>query len=571
MQAIHQETTGEDIATHVGADVERSKSPWTPSSQVTKVGRGASPEEQLTEPGAAESVVDSFTETKTEVAEAEELRSAEGVPAPAPVTDDVKEISKEVEQPTPQECTTDKEGPFVVVQDEAADLEEAKVADSEAASLGKQTQSLLAEVAPPSTAEVETQHHLEATDSPVQATSDSIYTEVSLSEAIATNLEQTSQAHVLQVEDVNNSFAEAAIPVTDIEVPRLVVDHSKEVSVPSAATIEQISEGPAQHVERPASPWVPSYSVVVQGSPAQEHPNPLEKAVETTVPGASKDVEMEPPIVELPTVLTKNVINTDSRDHETLSVEIAKDEVVAKQIEELPKDSTVTGAPVKLPIVATIAPETLKDPENVIQELTKNPRTSSQPAATQDISTDDAEFNTFSPAPLYQHTNDNQQDTVYQNVSTDKKLDDKGMVAVDVGKTAESTAVNQVREVFPTTEQPAIEQVNESKPSRLTTLNVNTATDGSSASPDTISPAVDRSRLESTGSSRFFPGGWFSPSKTVDESRPFFEVVQGEFTAQKVAAARAPSIDEGPSVAEQSTATQGEANKGPQSKEQKSR
>lgn len=107
----------------------------------------------------------------------------------------------------------------------------------------------------------------------------------------------------------------------------------------------------------------------------------------------------------------------------------------------------------------------------------------------------------------------------------------------------------------------------------LSTSDAKTTANGSSTSLDTISPATDRSRLESTSSSRFFPGGWFSPSKTVDESRPFFEVVQGEFTAQKVAAARDPSIDEGPSVAEQYTPTEGEANKGPQptSKEQKSR
>lgn len=66
---------------------------------------------------------------------------------------------------------------------------------------------------------------------------------------------------------------------------------------------------------------MPSYSVVVQGSPAQERPNPLDKeAIATTVPGAPKDVELELPVVETPTVLTNHVAEVESRDHEVLSI-----------------------------------------------------------------------------------------------------------------------------------------------------------------------------------------------------------------------------------------------------------
>ncbi|KAG6878221.1 hypothetical protein C0993_010642, partial [Termitomyces sp. T159_Od127] len=618
-----KETTEENIALHVGADVERPKSPWMPSFQVTNVGRGASPDEQSTEHGVAETAVDSCTETKREAAEAE-VQPTEKAPASVPVTADVEENSRDVEQlliSTPQlvidksllieateaeklptqepstflssthsqgkvELETDlqepparpwtpsysvhsqgsplsthasliqeytpqkKEEPFVPNEDGVVDLEEMKLADDDSAPLGKQAQSqqipanvfteeqeISADVAPPLTAEVETQHRLEATGPSVQATSDSVH-EVGLSKAIATDLERNT---VLQVEDVNSSLAEAATPVTEFEVPRLVLDSSKEVSVPSVVAPEQIFEGPGPHVEeRPASPWVPSYSVVVQGSPAQERPNPFE----TTVLGTSKDVDFEATASEAPTVLTKNVVDTETRDHE-----------VAKQTEEPPENSTMKA---------------VEGPSNLTQELTKGPWFS-QSNVTQEISTGQVELNRSSPAPLDQYAN--QQDTVTQNVSTEEKVDDKGFVAVDAVEAAENMAVNPVREAFPTTEQPAAEQPKESKPSglRLTTSNANTNTDCSSASPDTISPATDRSRLESTGSSRFFPGGWFSPSKAMDESRPFFEVVQGEFSAQKVAAARDPSIDEGPSVAEQFTATKGEANKGPQSKEQKSR
>jgi hypothetical protein len=48
-----------------------------------------------------------------------------------------------------------------------------------------------------------------------------------------------------------------------------------------------------------------------------------------------------------------------------------------------------------------------------------------------------------------------------------------------------------------------------------------------------VSPTT-RKRLESTASSRFFPGGWFSAtSKVVDEGRTSLEIAQGEFTSSK--------------------------------------
>lgn len=52
-------------------------------------------------------------------------------------------------------------------------------------------------------------------------------------------------------------------------------------------------------------------------------------------------------------------------------------------------------------------------------------------------------------------------------------------------------------------------------------------------SAEGLSPPT-RKRLESTTSSRFFPGGWFSTaSKVVDEGRTSLEIAQGEFTPLK--------------------------------------
>lgn len=145
-----------------------------------------------------------------------------------------------------QESTPQKEEPLVANEDEAVDSE-IKFADKEAVPLGQQAQNpgvpakafsetreAPVEVVSPCITVVETQHRLDATVASAQATFDSVHPEVSLTEAIAANLEQNSQVHVPQVEDVNNNLAAAAMPVTGIEVPRLVLDSSKDVVVVSS-------------------------------------------------------------------------------------------------------------------------------------------------------------------------------------------------------------------------------------------------------------------------------------------------------------------------------------------------
>lgn len=59
---------------------------------------------------------------------------------------------------------------------------------------------------------------------------------------------------------------------------------------------------------------------------------------------------------------------------------------------------------------------------------------------------------------------------------------------------------------------------------------------------ETVSSPSTRSRLESTTSSRFFPGGWFSTaSKVVDEGRTSLEIAQGEFIPSKVTSPISPT------------------------------
>jgi hypothetical protein len=51
-------------------------------------------------------------------------------------------------------------------------------------------------------------------------------------------------------------------------------------------------------------------------------------------------------------------------------------------------------------------------------------------------------------------------------------------------------------------------------------------------SPD-ASPISPRKRLESTTSSRLFPGGWFSNTSKIPDERTSLEVAQGVFAGMK--------------------------------------
>ena len=68
---------------------------------------------------------------------------------------------------------------------------------------------------------------------------------------------------------------------------------------------------------------------------------------------------------------------------------------------------------------------------------------------------------------------------------------------------------------------------------RLEPLSEAVKVDAISTSAENVTPVI-RKRLESTTSSRFFPGGWFSAaSKVADEGRTSLEIAQGEFTSSK--------------------------------------
>ncbi|KAJ3552185.1 hypothetical protein NM688_g4289 [Phlebia brevispora] len=87
-------------------------------------------------------------------------------------------------------------------------------------------------------------------------------------------------------------------------------------------------------------------------------------------------------------------------------------------------------------------------------------------------------------------------------------------------------------QVFPTTEIADNAPGTKSSLSRLAPVNeLEQSADKTTGEVETTSPTARRARLESTTSSRFFPGGWFSGNpKTPEENRTSLDHATGEFS-----------------------------------------
>ncbi|KAG6865726.1 hypothetical protein C0991_012372 [Blastosporella zonata] len=386
------------------------------------------------------------------------------------------------------------------------------------------------------------------------------------------NVEQdapTSQIddHVVPVEhalaeesDVIGAISDDAVPTLEIEVPQLVLDTSEQVAT-SAPDVDQTPGGLVPDVEeRPVSPsWVPSYSISVQGSPAHERSNPLEDTIAATEANViePEDVKAEslpePAAVdhiEVPVIETEKVVESEDLDVLDASTRAIDISTAEENIAETTIPTTVPSVSVDnvedVSTVDGVSHALLPEADN--REPPKSPWTPSYSVTTQGTTSvsEEAELNELEP--LSQPA----QSTEIEDAPSQDALDSKPEECVpSVAVEAADVVVNTVGEAFPGIQNVA-EEPKKSKSSslRLSTLDENTTADGPLASPDAVSPVATRSRLESTASSRFFPGGWFSPSKTVDETRASLEIAQGEFTAAKIAAANNPSIDEGPLVDE---------------------
>ncbi|KAF7312307.1 hypothetical protein MIND_00243700 [Mycena indigotica] len=276
-----------------------------------------------------------------------------------------------------------------------------------------------------------------------------------------------------------------------------------------ATTQEALSVGPSEvkDIERPKSPWTPSYSVVTQG--------PGVEAVEAAEPAE--------PVPDVQPTLTFS----DAPDEKEAEAEIV--ETPRPKSPWTPSYSVVVqGSPSAPPIeleAEQAKPEivdlsTLRDPD--IDEHSGSP----------DFASDAV---------------------VAALVESGIVSDEPTVIKSESDFTAAETPTRPLTpQVIATLETPSESQPVESPAKSADSTNQHTplasaqplpelqafpssadgAGDADGEEEDLAPPLSPRSRLESTTSSLFFPGGWFS--RAPDENlRPSLEVAAGEFTPSK--------------------------------------
>ncbi|KAF8639408.1 hypothetical protein AX17_001499 [Amanita inopinata Kibby_2008] len=316
----------------IAEEIERPKSPWTPSFQVTTVGRGASPDdENLDEEGLDEEsapvpdVAPTIMVSSTDISEVEEDEVTTAAPVVTVDAAETVQVPSEVEvadlKPTTSELGSDISGqpleppprpwtpsysvhlqgsPMLVAKDAEDDVP--AIVDTVSADMPSEHGAATVDVAAveqseelavddqlkePDMAEVirsddEVVGQEEFIEQVVEATQeDSQSTEEAAIESAATD----------EVEHVE-STAETIELATD--APVIAVSDEDEESVP--VVTEEANTNLDASLEPPARPWTPSYSVHSQGSPmlaTREIPSddvPLTDArVSTDFPAESED------------------------------------------------------------------------------------------------------------------------------------------------------------------------------------------------------------------------------------------------------------------------------------------
>ncbi|KAG6836642.1 hypothetical protein H0H93_005579 [Arthromyces matolae] len=394
-----EENDEETLPLNVATDIERPKSPWTTSFQVTTVGRG-SPE-----------------------AAAEECKDGEPVDAAIEEAQLIGTTPEsELKNPAPEEVVTDKEQatillPKLVIEDSSLNEEPADdlVAASGNAteepprpwtpsysvhsqgsprpeingvlepaaededqpprpwtpsySVHSQGSPLLPPKAdlidePASQDEVLADNENEAIDleeikfadnedAPTIARNPATTEETPDQEiaavVVADEPQEEEQRPVLSEKKIiEDTQAKVAIPLVDIPIPQLVVDDA-EATVPSESPVP-VNE------QRATESWVPSYSVSVQGTPSHETPNPFEdiKSDLTTTLKELRDDKSEPSGAEQVQVdvpkprITKDDETADLSQEEPDHVTVNSSTASALVIQEVSDGSSV--APSEVPV-----------------------------------------------------------------------------------------------------------------------------------------------------------------------------------------------------------------------------
>ncbi|KAH9928599.1 uncharacterized protein B0H18DRAFT_1210133 [Fomitopsis serialis] len=315
----------------------------------------------------------------------------------------------------------------------------------------------------------------------------------------------TAAVAVAAVEAVPAVFPEST-PVADVASteehkdepapaePVIVLTSEPEQVVPEiAAPIPEPAAAPAVvEIERPKSPWTPSYSVSRQGT------TPL------SAPVASEEKEVEH-IEELPAPLAPIVTVSSESPVEDYATDSG---VPAEVVEPPPRPWTPSYS------VTSQGPGTpgLKEVEVEPEETTDPP-----------------------PRPW----------TPSYTVTTQGP--DTTAEAVDVqASETQPAALESDKHAFPTTEGGSKGIATKPSLARLVPLDENEQLQTEQVAHVEVqppSPTTIRTRHESTTSSRFFPGGWFSSSPKLPEELTSHENAEGEFLKSPSSAVASPGLE----------------------------
>ncbi|EKM78732.1 hypothetical protein AGABI1DRAFT_129020 [Agaricus bisporus var. burnettii JB137-S8] len=518
------------------SQLERPKSPWTPSFQVTTIGQGVSllSEEDIpvhslegSEATTAVSseevpvtVKDESNDTPTNASEEDseekgELKSASSLWTPSysvhsQGSPNPPHISLEPEIP----ATTDKE---IEVETTIPAVEPTLVHENAAT-------------------EKPEPEHVDSQPIEAEQVEKVAIDTMNVTEEPVTVLENT----VAESPDVKEQFNEVLVEETPVAVPTILeqedtsamprVEERLEEIQPALETAPaalQLSEQhtaqdgpsltPPERQSRSASPsWVPSYSVSTQGSPL---PRPI------SLPSADiSEIRLAPP--QTGTLVQEDRRNDASQD-EASSVTAptivadgtqAFEAEKAEHVEDHPATPFTTSSYSVTVQGADVFDETVLESLSPPTQLDKGKEPEVRPRRSL---SDEMESGAFSPTALI-GAGVTGGAAVYAASAALRNSND--------GNTTTDTVEPEMHQEkqFPTVQIP-----DGNKHNIVPRVDGNDASNATVARSPESSPISSRKRLESTTSSRLFPGGWFSNSSKIPDERTSLEVAQGVFTGVK--------------------------------------
>ncbi|CAL1716485.1 unnamed protein product [Somion occarium] len=255
---------------------------------------------------------------------------------------------------------------------------------------------------------------------------------------------------------VNEDEAETEQTPAVPEVPR--------IDIATEPAVQEVPSTNGVEIERPKSPWTPSYSVSQQGS------SPF------GTPAVNAKELQDEPAVELLAAIDQTAIEEPTRTN-----------VPTIAVQSSPEDkATASGS-------------------EAVEDRPERPWTPSYSVVTQGSAS-----------------------------GTHTPVEQEPEAPVAANSIATEVAKEPVVHPFPSTEEaePALKIATKPSLARLAPLNELEPIDViSPPALETLSPTSGRTRLESTTSSRFFPGGWFSnPTKSPEANRASLDHASGVFT-----------------------------------------